>query len=66
MAQRQFSHHLGQCNAYLAELWGVFGLKLAYDRGFKKLRCTLDGCLLWIEKLRFVTLIANQMFVLNC
>jgi hypothetical protein len=36
MAQRQFSHHLGQCNAYLAELWGVFGLKLAYDRGFKK------------------------------
>ncbi|KAK2382454.1 TMV resistance protein N [Trifolium repens] len=33
-----FSRHLGTCNAYIAELWGVLdGLKLAYERGFKKI-----------------------------
>jgi L1 cell adhesion molecule like protein len=39
-----FSHHLGSCNAYLAELWGVLdGLKLAYDRGFKKIALHIDS-----------------------
>ncbi|XP_045810455.1 uncharacterized protein LOC123904892 [Trifolium pratense] len=39
-----FSHHLGRCNAYIAELWGVFdGLTFAYDRGFKKIALHIDS-----------------------
>ncbi|KAK2422059.1 Polynucleotidyl transferase, ribonuclease H superfamily protein [Trifolium repens] len=39
-----FSRHLGTCNAYIAELWGVLdGLKLAYERGFKKIELHIDS-----------------------
>ncbi|GAU35983.1 hypothetical protein TSUD_207870 [Trifolium subterraneum] len=39
-----FSRHLGRCNAYLAELWGVFdGLTFAYDKGFKKIVLHVDS-----------------------
>jgi hypothetical protein len=43
MARRHFSQHLRRCNAYLAALWGVIGLKLAYDRGSKKTALHTDS-----------------------
>ncbi|MCH79274.1 putative non-LTR retroelement reverse transcriptase [Trifolium medium] len=40
-----FSHHLGCCNSYLAELWGVLdGLTFAFDRGHKKIELHTDSC----------------------
>ncbi|PNX90279.1 nucleic acid binding protein [Trifolium pratense] len=34
---RGFSKYIGQCSAFVAELWGVFeGLKLAQAKGFEK------------------------------
>ncbi|PNY11317.1 ribonuclease H, partial [Trifolium pratense] len=39
-----FSRNLGRCNAYLAELWGVFdGLRLARERGITKLKVHVDS-----------------------
>ncbi|MCI12311.1 ribonuclease H protein, partial [Trifolium medium] len=39
-----FSHNLGRCNAYLAELWGVFdGLRFAHERGATKVKVHVDS-----------------------
>lgn len=39
-----FSKSLGPCNAFLAELWGVFtGVQLAMSRGFTKMEVQVDS-----------------------
>ncbi|GAU11214.1 hypothetical protein TSUD_342040 [Trifolium subterraneum] len=39
-----FSKNLGRCNAYLAELWGVYeGLRLAWNYGATKLKLQVDS-----------------------
>jgi ribonuclease HI len=39
-----FSKYIGQCSAFVAELWGVFeGLKLAQFKGFKKVELSVDS-----------------------
>jgi ribonuclease HI len=39
-----FSKHIGQCSAFVAELWGVFkGLKLAQVKGFRKVDVSVDS-----------------------
>jgi ribonuclease HI len=39
-----FSKYIGQCSAFVAELWGVFeGLKLAQVKGFMKVEVSVDS-----------------------
>ncbi|MCI17930.1 putative non-LTR retroelement reverse transcriptase, partial [Trifolium medium] len=39
-----FAKYLGNCYAYVAELWGVVeGLKYAWSRGFKKVELNVDS-----------------------